>query len=138
MMDFAKRRPDESLVVRYEDLISNTNNVLSHIFDFFGEGFSSELVETALKDIEDIGMGDWKTYERASIDKSSTGRSLNLPPEEISRLGTIMNEQLTLCGYEELPIVETVSEEQAERKYQMSLMYQARKASEENESDPSD
>ena len=130
MLDFARRRPEDSLIVRYEDLVSDTDSTLGKIFQFVVEPFDPKIVKAALADFEDIGMGDWKTYGRAKIDASSIQASLDMPPEVVSRLGVIMNKQLLDCGYDTLPILGSITEEEAERKYQMSMMYQAMKASE--------
>jgi len=128
ILDFSERHQANAILVRYEDLVENPNDELTAILNFIGEDMPPDLIKQSLRSTDDIGMGDWKTYERIDIGQSSVGSYSKFPEGVASVLGKIMNEHLLMCGYESLPISDTLSEEQAERKYQMAMMFQAMQA----------
>ena len=122
---FAKRHPENALVVSYEDVTGPTHATMARIMEFLGEQWDPALVDSALESRKGLGLGDWKTYGKRSIVQSSVGRWKELSRDTISRLAAICNPTLTLCGYDaiELLAVER-SPEEARRRYEIGLLLQ--------------
>lgn len=122
MLDFTERHPDNTIFLRYEDLVSRPAETMQRIFSYLGEEWNDDLLNTALARKEDAGLGDWKTYESAKIDDSSVDRWKTLPAAIASALGQICNPMLEACGYDPVEIKKTDSAEMARRRYQLALM----------------
>jgi protein-tyrosine sulfotransferase len=119
---FAARHPKNALLLRYEDLVANPSDVLAGAFRFVGESFEPVLLEGALRGAGDIGLGDWKTYARATIGTESVGRWKAQSRWTIGRLGAIANEMLVECGYGPVPLEATRGSEEARRRYELGLL----------------
>jgi len=122
ILDFAQRHKERTLLFSYEDLTDDTENTIRKIGNFLDEEWPPGLVEKAMSGTEGIGLGDWKTYARKTIDSSSVGRWKNLPPKMISQLAAIVNTTLVKCGYQ--PIESTTQENEADmqRRYELGLL----------------
>ena len=129
---FVVRHPRNALLLRYEDLVANPSDVLAGAFRFVGEPFEPVLLETALRSAGDVGLGDWKTYVRATISSESIGRWKSLSRWTSSQLGAIANETLVACGYEPVPVEGGRDSEEARRRYELGLLLgRARKGTED-------
>jgi protein-tyrosine sulfotransferase len=125
---FAKRHPKNAIVVTYEDLVSDPNAVMGRIMSFVGEEWDDALVERALEKKRALGMGDWKTYGRKTIDDSSVGRWKKLSRDTINQLGAICNPTLELCGYEPIQLETERSTAEARRRLEIGLLLQGLKS----------
>jgi hypothetical protein len=123
LLAFMARHPDACVRVRYEDLVETPAPVLGRIFDFLDEPTDvAAVIEGALEQTADFGLGDWKAYQRKTLDRSSMNRWSQLSKSTISRLGTIINPMLETAGYEPVPVRDEVSGDTARHRYSMSLM----------------
>ena len=125
LIDFVHRNPDNSLLIRYEDLIETPKKYTSEMFAFLNEDYSDELLDAAMKMPHSIGFGDWKTYARTNIDKVSKCRWKSLPPNTVSRLAEICNPTLEKLGYPPEEIRMPESEAIARRKFEIALAFGA-------------
>jgi protein-tyrosine sulfotransferase len=125
LMSFAAAHPENALEIRYEDLIADTQGVMAKVFAFVGEPHDPAIVERALENKDDVGLGDFKAYQKTSIDKASVGRSKQLSPYTRSQLGRIINPTLEAKGYAPVPLVAERSDEEARRRYEMGLLVQS-------------
>jgi len=121
---FAQRHPRNALLVRYEDLSAAPDATMAQIMSFLGETWSPDLQSQALGKRDDVGLGDWKTYGRQTVDASSVGRRRELSRDTLSRLGAICNPTLRACGYEAIAVDEDPDGETAKRRYQLGLQLQ--------------
>ncbi|MEO8605303.1 MAG: sulfotransferase [bacterium] len=121
---FAARHPRNALLVRYEDLSAAPDATMAQIMTFLGETWSPALLAQALGKRDDVGLGDWKTYGRQSIDASSVGRRRELSRDTLSRLGAICNPTLRACGYEAIAVDDDPDSATAKRRYQLGLQLQ--------------
>jgi hypothetical protein len=133
---FVQRHPHNALLVRYEDLAGQTDATMTRIMAFLGEQWDPALSARALEHRSDLGLGDWKTYARTDIDASSVGRWRTLSRDTISRLGTICNPTLTLCGYDPVPTEGERDADETRRRYQIGLLLQGLKGSPEGPGTP--
>ena len=124
---FAHRHPENSLLVRYEDLTGDTDATMTRIMSFVGEEWDAALTEHALEKRSDLGLGDWKTYARTAIDWSSVGRWKKLARDTVSQLGAICNPTLSLCGYEPIALDPEGDADAARRRYEVGLLLQGLK-----------
>lgn len=124
---FAKRHPQNAMLVRYEDLTADPNRTMGSVADFLGERWDSALTATALESQRHLGLGDWKTYGRAMIDQSSVARWKQLSRDTISRLGVICNPTLELCGYAPVAVQAERPPDEIRRRVEIGLMVQRMK-----------
>lgn len=115
---------EDAITLRYEDLADDPNAQLTRVFEFLGETWEPETLGRALGETGSVGFGDWKTYGRNAIDKSSVGRFASLPSPVQQKLARICNPTLTRLGYERLDIGDDdeIDPEQARRRYQFGLL----------------
>lgn len=126
ILDFAERHPANSMVCRYEDLVSDPETTLKRVFALVGEEWDTELVGRALGETGDVGLGDWKTYRSSEISQRSIGRWQSLSQPMIGRLASIANDTLHRAGFER--IVAGAKEEtdsDAQRRYELGLLIQS-------------
>ncbi len=119
---FRERRGDAVHLVRYEELVTEPTSVLRELFEFLGESWDDEIVARGLDPQKIDGFGDWKAYERVSIDANSVGRWRTLSQGTLRQLGEILNPTLERLGYE--PLNTSGSDDPAEtlRRYQLGLL----------------
>lgn len=121
LLQFANRNRSNSMLVRYEDLVSDPSAVCESIFGFLGEAWNPEILDRALATDSVDGIGDWKIYSRPRIDNSSVGRWKALRQDTVSRLGSIVNPLLADCGYDPVAVAELPDHDQAMRRYELTL-----------------
>lgn len=128
LMDFGQSHPNNFILCRYEDLISDTDNVLTEILDFIGEEFEERMGETGLSNLEDVGLSDFKSFTRSQISKDSIGRWSQMSPYEVGAMAELLNPTMALLGYEELPKTSDDGIDAARRRYTMRLLVSAKVA----------
>ncbi|HYQ72621.1 MAG TPA: sulfotransferase [Gammaproteobacteria bacterium] len=122
LLDFVERHPDNSILLRYEELVADPQREMQRLLAFLGEPWTDELLHDGLENRHDAGLGDWKTYDRTGIDAASVGSWKSLPRPIVSTLGEICNPVLQACGYETVEVMKADSAENARRRYQLGLM----------------
>lgn len=112
-----------AISLRYEDLTEDPEAELRRVFEFLGEPWDEELLGRALSDTGKLGFGDWKTYAKAEIDRSSVGRWRSLPDPIVAKLAEICNPTLGRLGYEAIEVEADESDpDAARRRYELGLM----------------
>ncbi len=124
---FAKRHADNAIVLKYEDLTVQPAETMARVMAFLGEQWDPALMDRALEKREDLGLGDWKTYGRQSVDPSSVARWKGKPPDAVSRLAVICNPTLTLCGYDSVELEAELKPAEARRQHELGLLLQGLK-----------
>lgn len=122
--EFASRHPENALLIRYEDVVAEPDAAMARVMEFLGESWEPRLTREALSSQEAVGLGDWKTYGRSSVDASSVGRWKKLPRHAIARLAQICNPVLQQCGYEPVRVDPEEAPGEVRRRYQLGLMLQ--------------
>jgi protein-tyrosine sulfotransferase len=100
LLRFEADHADRCHRIRYEDLVANPAEEMGKVFAFLNERCDVEaLVAGALKQQDTLGLGDWKTYRKASIDAASVGRRRELSPSTRARLLGIVGPAMEAYGY---------------------------------------
>lgn len=128
MRRFIVEHSDNTIAVRYEDLVTDPESELSRIMDFLGEPWEPELLLRALSQPESKGFSDWKTFARSSIDAASVGRWRQWSPATIADLAPIVNPTLLQCGYDAVEVEAGGGDLAARRRYELGLLFHAMKA----------
>lgn len=126
LLDLAGRRPQTTLVVKYEDLVRTPGPALERIVAFLGLAPGPDLLAALAHDAPS-GLGDWKTYGKPGVDAGSVGRAASLPAATVSLLAPIVNPALERAGYPRVPEGAAPTPEQAMRRYEMSMSVQAQR-----------
>jgi amino acid adenylation domain-containing protein len=99
LLDFAERRRSQVCLVRYEDLVSDTDKVMNTIFGFIGISEQAGIAERVLKNKDTTGIGDWKASQNTEVRTDRVGRWKRLSPAVIPKLARIANPVLERAGY---------------------------------------
>jgi protein-tyrosine sulfotransferase len=121
---FAKRHPANAITLKYEDLTAQPDAIMSRVMSFLGEKWEATFTDRALEKSESLGLGDWKTYGRQSVDASSVGRWKGMSPDTVSRLAAICNATLVLCGYDPVEPGGGLTPEEGRRQHEIGLLLQ--------------
>lgn len=124
IIEAAEQYPDDVLALRYEDLVSQPQDVLASLFDFLGEPADvKELLDAAFRPTEVEGLGDYKTFETKSIVGESIDRWRELPDRVQAEMAGIANPLLERLGYD----VVTASDDHADamRRHELAMMYKS-------------
>jgi hypothetical protein len=124
---FAGRHPQNAILINYEELTADPDATMTRLMEFVGEEWKPEYTDRALENRRTLGLGDWKTYGRKTIDPSSVGRWKKLSRDTINRLGAICNPTLTLCGYEPVEVQTEASTDEVRRRLEIGLLLQRMK-----------
>ena len=124
LMEFADRHVETTTVYRYEDLVAEPEETLRQVIEFVDEPWDESILERAMGSNQNLGFGDWKTYSKQKIEKSSVNRWKDLSPAMISRAGEIINPTLEKLGYDLLPVHGDRESKEARRRYELGLMSQ--------------
>lgn len=93
----------DAISVRYEALVEDPATTLRALFEALDEphddALVGEVLVTALGQEGKLGFGDWKTYAKGAIDRSSVERWRSLPRPVQAQLAEICNPTLTRLGY---------------------------------------
>ena len=126
LLDFAERRPGNVLLCRYEDLVTEPEATLEQIVTYLGEPFEPGLVEAAFRKKDVKGLGDWKTYSKPAVERSSLARWKQLPGDALGPLAEIVNPVLEACGYEAVATAGATGDDaDAMRRYELAMMLNA-------------
>lgn len=129
LLEFIARHSENAILVRYEDLVSETESEVQRVFEFLNERVDDELISTALARPKQTGLGDWKTYQRNTISETSIGRWKGLPPFLVNSLAEICNRTLEALGYDTISLKPRDKQSIARRRYEMAMLFRANKDS---------
>jgi hypothetical protein len=122
ILKFAKGRSNAH-VLRYEDLVQRPEETVAALFAFLGEAADVQaLLGQALQRKSGVGLGDWKTYQKAQIDSSSLGRWRSLSDHTVGALARVVNPTLHRAGYETVAAAPVRSAAEASRRYELGLL----------------
>ena len=119
--DFVARHPENAILIKYEDLTSAPEDTTKAIADFIGVEWSSEWISGAMGMPKSVGLGDWKTYAKKTIDTDSVGRWRQMSEHTVSMMGRICNPMLEASGYPPIDVKEPRSPQEARRRYELGL-----------------
>jgi protein-tyrosine sulfotransferase len=120
---FVSDRPNDCLMLKYEDLVHNPAKEVQRVFDFLGEPADvPAILSQALDGTEAVGLGDWKTYERRAIHTESVGRWRHLSPSTVNQLVNIIAAEMELAGYPPVAATLLSEPEVARRQYELGLL----------------
>lgn len=122
-----ERRPQQTILIKYEDLVSKPEIVIGKILEFLDEPIPDDLISKASNSVGHVGLGDWKTYSREEIDSTSVHRWQSLHPYLIARMAGIANPTLKSLGYDEVNSEWDDNPEIAKRRYELALRLNAMK-----------
>ena len=122
LIDFVSRNPNNTLLMRYEDLVATPKDGIVDLFKFLNEKYYDNILERAFEKPRSAGFGDWKSYSRTTIDNTSVQRWKSLPPNTANRLAEICNPVLEKLGYDEEQTRIPDNQAVARRKYDFSMI----------------
>ncbi|HEX5078208.1 MAG TPA: sulfotransferase [Geminicoccaceae bacterium] len=123
LLAFAER--DNAILVRYEDLVAAPEPELRRLFEFLGEAWDPAIIETAFRQGDVRGLGDWKGYATSAVHAESVGRGLRLPASTIAELAPVVGPLLERCGYPPLAAGRPRSADEAMRHYELAMMWKS-------------
>lgn len=127
LLDFSGRHGADSILLRYEDLVTRPEVALERLADFLGLARGSLTVSSLDRD-SPSGLGDWKSYGKAGIDAESVGRFRTLHAASLCQLAPIVNPVLLRAGYGAVDAGAQPDPDRALRRYEISLAMQAKRA----------
>jgi hypothetical protein len=125
---FRSEHPDNSILIRYEDLVVDPDREMQRITEFLGEPWNPELISQAFSRKEAKGFSDWKTYSRSAVESSGIGRWRTLPSGTVADLAPIVNPTLIDSGYEAVEFATGNLDGEAQRRYELGLLLQSLKS----------
>lgn len=131
--EFAQRHPQNAISLSYEDLVADPERELERLFTGLGEPWEPSVLERALANRANVGLGDWKTYARSTIDAASVGRWRKLSRSTQARLAEIANPTLELLGYGRVDAPPQEDAATARRRYELGLLIKPMQSDASNE-----
>ncbi len=125
---FARANSANTLRITYEELVESPRDTMSKVFDLLGQTTDGWSVDEALSGRENLGLGDWKTYQKDQIDAASVGRWKKLSDITQIRLAGILNPTLRMTEYEELPTRLAATDPEVRRRHEIGLLLQSSQA----------
>ncbi len=126
---FSAALPNDTMVVRYEQLVTSPEEELRRVLEFVGEPWEQGMIERALESGKLSGFGDWKAYGLRTIDTQSVGRYKRLSAGTLHQLAPIVNPTLVRWGYEPVGDHDPVNRDDPLRRYELGLLAQSLKVS---------
>ena len=99
---------------------------MRRIAEFVGVEWTPGWLDDAMRPPKRVGLGDWKTYAKDTVDTESVGRWRSLSEHTISMLGAICNPMLEASGYQPVPVQPERSAQEARRRYELGLRLKTR------------
>lgn len=121
MHAFIGRHPDNTMLLKYEDLTADPGEATRRIARFIGVEWHSGWIADSLGEPGLPGLGDWKTYDRKTIDTQGVGRWRKLSKHTIGSLGAICNPMLEASGYDPVPVPPQRTREEARKRHELGL-----------------
>lgn len=97
---FSNLEAEQSMVVRYEDIVTNPSGAAENICSFLDEAYDAEMLNFHLHDLEPKQTMDWKTKTRSPVSAISLGRfRRDLPTAETTIATHMCRDLLAQFGY---------------------------------------
>ena len=134
LLRFIEDHPEACVICRYEDLVADPVSVMGRVFQEIGLSVDmNALMESAMGDPGEVGLGDWKTYTRTGVDASSVGRWSSLSPHTVSSMLDTVGETMDRLGYERPKLPKLFDGDEARRRYEFGIRLAGMKAQAEEE-----
>lgn len=127
MIEFSQKHPNNCLLVRYEDLVDEPDQVIAHILEFIGEEYSNEMLTKGLANTTDLGLSDGKCLLQKNVTKAYTNRWKDLSEPQLSHLAKIANPLLETLGYDVIDVDESLSVDDARREFELRTILSAQR-----------
>lgn len=98
VLDLIERRPDQGVLLRYEDLVADPRGALGPVFAALELPLPDDLVDRAME-VQTVGFGDWRTWDGDTVDPSRTGRFKGISRAMRHELAPMVNPVLERAGY---------------------------------------
>jgi hypothetical protein len=100
-LDFAARHPDQTLVLRYEDVIASPEEHARRLCEFLGEDFSPDMLETRAVAAGSLPASDIHANVQRPVNRSAQGRwKRDLSPRQVRMIEAQCGPLMTQLGYE--------------------------------------
>jgi hypothetical protein len=96
---FSRMRPERSHTLTYENLVSNTQEVLRNALDFMHEPYSAGLEKRAFRILQRNGDQDWKITSTWRVHRRSIAKWRRWPKPEIDALWELVQPVASKFGY---------------------------------------
>lgn len=102
MLDFEARHPGRCVRLRYEDLVTRTDESMEEVWDLFGVDGSRQL-DAFGESHDPVAPADYKIWHTHSVHADSIGRGARIPPDRLGiPVRESMNQLLAMLGYEQV------------------------------------
>lgn len=125
LIDLVAAHQETAALLRYEDLVADPEGTLQSLFDFLEEDWDAGVITRGMGEVGQVGLGDWKSYEKKEVEQASVGRWQELSETTVNRTAPILNPTLEDLGYPPLEITSSKTPVEAMRRYQLSMMTKA-------------
>ena len=122
LINLHEQNPENTILVRYEELLDEPEKCLQEIVTFLGLEWHDDVLKASLERKDSMGFGDWKTFRTNSLSKASVNRWHQRSSRTQMQLFQIMGPTLRKFGYE-VPDVEG-DDDNALRRYELAQMVQ--------------
>lgn len=122
LMEFSDRHAQHTVVYRYEDLVAEPEETLRQVIEFVGEHWDEKILAAAMESTSNVGFGDWKTYAKTKIERTSVRRWTHLSQRMIQGAAEILNPTLKQLGYEPLEGSDDRNAEETRRRYEVGVL----------------
>jgi hypothetical protein len=126
LLEFSQKHPENCVLIRYEDLIDEPEEVLNYILEFIGEDASLDIMTKGLENTTELGLSDPKCLQQSKVTKVNSKRWETLSDFQLNHLSEIANPLLELLGYDKIELKNSESKEDALRRYELELIVNAR------------
>jgi hypothetical protein len=100
MVDFEARHPGRCLRLRYEDLVTRTDESMEWVWDLFGVD-GSQWSDAFAGSHDPLAPADYKIWHTNSVHAESIGRGARIPPDRLGiPVRDSMNQLLAMLGYQ--------------------------------------
>lgn len=103
--ELTRRRPDQCIEVRYEELVNHPDGTMKRVCDFLGLAWASSHIDRTdhVKEMGDVPRYQHHEAVERPVNRDAIGKARQgLDPETRKELGALMNETLGRFGYDPL------------------------------------
>jgi hypothetical protein len=102
MVDFEVRHPGRCLRLRYEDLVTRTDESMDEVWNLFGVDGAQRL-DAFGESHDPLAPADYKIWHTQSVHAESIGRGARIPPDRLGiPVRDSMNQLLAMLGYQQV------------------------------------
>lgn len=125
LLDLGARYPENTIIIRYEDLVTNPEDTMKDVLNFINEPFNDGFLKKELNIDDAFGFNDEKGLSETKIHQKSVETWHSLPAPQIARLGNLVNPLLEKCGYNPITDTSIISTKDARKRFAKSTIINA-------------